>query len=92
MPRSRIYAVILGALLAAIGPVASLVAQPQQGASGEVSLSAETFAAGTPVDLSTVLWRFREGDDPAWADPAFDDSAWALMDTDFQPDSLYPDV
>jgi len=24
-------------------------------------------------------WRFHAGDDPAWADPAFDDSGWSLL-------------
>jgi len=25
-------------------------------------------------------WRYHPGDDPAWADPAFDDSSWALVE------------
>lgn len=28
------------------------------------------------------LWRFHTGDDPAWADPMFDDSAWQLLRSD----------
>ena len=28
------------------------------------------------------LWRFHTGDDPHWADPAFDDSSWALLRSD----------
>jgi hypothetical protein len=28
------------------------------------------------------LWRFHTGDDPAWADPKFDDSEWALLRSD----------
>ena len=28
------------------------------------------------------LWRFHPGDDPAWADPKFDDSKWALLRSD----------
>jgi sigma-B regulation protein RsbU (phosphoserine phosphatase) len=28
------------------------------------------------------LWRFHTGDDPAWADPAFDDSGWSLLHSD----------
>jgi phosphoserine phosphatase RsbU/P len=28
------------------------------------------------------LWRFHPGDDPGWADPAFDDSQWALRHAD----------
>ena len=26
-------------------------------------------------------WRFQVGDDPRWADPAFDDSAWKILDS-----------
>lgn len=32
---------------------------------------------GEPVALSGP-WRFRVGDDPPWADPGFDDSAWTM--------------
>jgi len=28
------------------------------------------------------LWRFHPGDDPRWADPAFDDSQWPLLSAD----------
>jgi hypothetical protein len=28
------------------------------------------------------LWRFHTGDNPAWADPKFDDSQWALLRSD----------
>ncbi|HEX4582427.1 MAG TPA: hypothetical protein VH139_10210, partial [Acidobacteriaceae bacterium] len=28
------------------------------------------------------LWQFHPGDDPRWADPAFDDSAWPLLRSD----------
>lgn len=28
------------------------------------------------------LWRFHPGDDPAWANPKFDDSKWALLRSD----------
>jgi hypothetical protein len=34
---------------------------------------------GTPVDLRNTPWRFAPGDDPHWADPAFDDSQWKTM-------------
>lgn len=39
-----------------------------------------------PVSLGASMitlsgpWRFRVGDDPRWADPAFDDSAWETVD------------
>jgi sigma-B regulation protein RsbU (phosphoserine phosphatase) len=33
----------------------------------------------TPLD---GLWRFHTGDDPAWADPNFDDTQWSLLRSD----------
>ena len=30
-------------------------------------------------DLSRATWHFHTGDDPHWADPAFDDSHWSLL-------------
>lgn len=33
-------------------------------------------------DLSQVQWRFHTGDNPQWADPAFDDSQWPLIKAD----------
>src|SRR5580692_1656362 len=37
--------------------------------------------ANSPQSLITLdgLWRFHPGDDPSWANPAFDDSAWPLL-------------
>jgi sigma-B regulation protein RsbU (phosphoserine phosphatase) len=29
-----------------------------------------------------ALWRFHAGDNPAWADPQFDDSGWSLLRSD----------
>jgi phosphoserine phosphatase RsbU/P len=57
-----------------------------------VSLS-QTPAASNPAFFSPVqnhepvisldgLWRFHAGDDPQWASPAFDDSAWPLLRSD----------
>jgi hypothetical protein len=43
----------------------------------------DASAAGEPVKLDG-LWRFHEGDDPAWAAPGFDDSSWQLMPADKQ--------
>ncbi len=66
--------------------------QAQEAGGGQVYLSGKRLENEKLVDLSTIPWRFHEGDDPAWADPAIDDSAWDLIDTDFQPDSLYPEI
>ena len=35
-----------------------------------------------PVASLDGLWRFHTGDDPAWADPNFDDSKWPLLRSD----------
>jgi hypothetical protein len=43
----------------------------------------DASAAGKPVKLDG-LWRFHEGDDPAWAAPGLDDSKWVLMPADKQ--------
>ena len=37
--------------------------------------------AGGPVTI-TAPWRFQTGDNPQWADPAFDDSQWPLLRMD----------
>jgi sigma-B regulation protein RsbU (phosphoserine phosphatase) len=45
-------------------------------------LRAQSFdLANSPQSLITLdgLWRFHPGDDPSWANPAFDDSAWPLL-------------
>ena len=48
-------------------------------------LHAETFnlqAGREPVASLDGLWRFHTGDNPAWADPNFDDSQWPLLRSD----------
>ncbi|MDE3188188.1 MAG: SpoIIE family protein phosphatase [Acidobacteriota bacterium] len=48
-------------------------------------LRAQTFSLQTqrePVTSLDGLWRFHTGDNPAWADPNFDDSAWPLLRSD----------
>jgi hypothetical protein len=50
-----------------------------------VSLPAQTFSLITgrePVTSLDGLWRFHTGDNPAWADPHFDDSNWPLVRSD----------
>ncbi|TFD01150.1 hypothetical protein E3O65_02325 [Cryobacterium breve] len=44
--------------------------------------TAPAFAAGeSTVNLDLAgQWQFSLGDDPAWADPAFDDSAWSTVE------------
>jgi hypothetical protein len=48
-------------------------------------LRAQTFNLQTgsePVASLDGLWRFHTGDNPAWADPNFDDSQWHLLRSD----------
>jgi phosphoserine phosphatase RsbU/P len=48
-------------------------------------LHAQTFNLQTgrePVASLDGLWRFHTGDNPAWADPNFDDSQWPLLRSD----------
>jgi hypothetical protein len=58
----------------------------------------QTAPAVTPLPIKlgessaqlTGPWKFRTGDDPAWAQPAFDDSTWDIMDLTSRPGA--PDV
>jgi len=43
------------------------------------TIEAVELAEGGPLNL-LYLWRFHPGDDPRWADPAFDDSDWELVE------------
>ena len=46
---------------------------------------AQTFSLITgrePVTSLDGMWRFHTGDNPAWADPNFDDSNWPLLRSD----------
>src|ERR1700755_394543 len=48
-------------------------------------LHAQTFNLPTgrePVASLDGLWRFHTGDNPAWADPNFDDLQWPLLRSD----------
>jgi hypothetical protein len=55
-------------------PAAPAVAQSASPASGQSQAQAQARVHNiTELD---GLWRFQVGDDPRWADPAFDDSAW----------------
>ena len=43
------------------------------------SLTAQGFAANPDGVQFTFPWRFHPGDDPAWAEPAFDDARWETV-------------
>ncbi|HEV2333137.1 MAG TPA: glycoside hydrolase family 2, partial [Gammaproteobacteria bacterium] len=55
-------------------------------------------AGAAPVQLGQSIlrldgpWKFHTGDDPRWAAPDFDDSAWETMDLSAPPDANDGDV
>ena len=49
---------------------------PAGGRTSAGTVAGSGFPAG--IDLAG-LHRFMPGDDPAWADPAYDDAAWPLL-------------
>ncbi len=49
-------------------------------------------ALGHSVVALDGPWKFRTGDDPRWADPSFDDSAWESMDLSAPPEANDGDV
>jgi hypothetical protein len=61
----------IGILVASAAPVLCLKSAPQ----GTVSI-----VLGDSVARLNGPWRFHPGDDPAWARPGFDDSAWESVD------------
>src|SRR5262245_20979807 len=67
-----------------------------------ISLLLAGWAGGAQADNTATLgrsvlnldgpWKFHTGDDPRWAEPAFDDSAWEDMDLSAPPDANDGDV
>ena len=81
MPRSGFARLLL--LVALVLPGG---AQIVPGAEGRPALAQSPPEGVFPLKLGdssvdlTGPWKFRTGDDPAWANPDFDDSAWDSMD------------
>ncbi len=71
-------------LVLALGGAAGGAAQ----APAAVKVTAADLAAGR-LELAGA-WRYRGGDDPAWADPELDDSSWPLSSTGFERGKLPP--
>ncbi len=73
-----VAASVATALPSAAGSGTSTAPSPGAAAATSAVAAPGAAAAGTvSVDLEGEGWRFSLGDDPAWSDPAFDDSAWA---------------
>ena len=67
--------------------LAARVAHGQEPAPAQIGTSA--LDVGNAVQL-VLAWRFHAGDDPHWADPRFDDRAWAPLEPRMTPDRLPP--
>jgi enterochelin esterase-like enzyme len=73
--RVTLLAVVLGALLCPSAVAA--VDQPATPSDRAYAADSQSRRAEPPFELDLAgQWRFRTGDDMAWADPAFDDSSW----------------
>ena len=57
-----------------------LLAMAGQAQSNEVfTLTADSLQNGQAVELDKLGWKYQPGDDPRFADPQFDDRAWATL-------------
>jgi enterochelin esterase-like enzyme len=80
-PRHRLAAVAAGAV--ALVAASALIATPAVAVQPAASTSPAATAQATAGTASTVsidlegTWKFTKGDDPAYAAPSFDDSAWS---------------
>jgi len=66
-------------LVAALALLLGAAAAAQAQEPAPVEITASKLAEGGPLSLE-YAWRFHPGDDPRWADPAFDDSDWELVE------------
>jgi hypothetical protein len=79
---------------------ASRLRQPTLGCLLLFLLAPSLTLTGTPVSVSLGRsvadlngpWKFHTGDDPAWSDPAFDDSGWEAVDLTAPPGAHDRDV
>jgi hypothetical protein len=79
--QTRLHMVALLLLLAVCAPHLALAQQPVTApAAASHAFSAADIGTGTrPID---GLWQFHLGDDPAWAQPGWDDRAWERLPAD----------
>lgn len=78
LPRHIEKLLVCGCLLAAAGGV---VCPAQTQDTADVRIVDRAHAQDWTSDIVTG-WRVHEGDDPAWASPGFDDSAWESVRLD----------
>ena len=64
-----------------------LLASAGQAQSNEVfTLAAGSLQNGQAVELDKLGWKYAPGDDPQFADPQFDDRAWATLTDSAKPE------
>jgi len=71
-------------VLLAILPLAPAHAQKSVDRPALNPRNIDASTLGAPVQLGSV-WLAHQGDDPQWAQPAFDDSRWQVFNTDLPP-------
>jgi serine phosphatase RsbU (regulator of sigma subunit) len=82
-------------LLATMAPLSPARAreEPRNVLHGVFHVTAERLARDDLLRIDQ--WRYHPGDDPAWADPAYDDSGWQLADSNTIPcchDERWPGI
>ena len=55
---------------------------------GRIFLSADSVKDGEQMLMLSGEWKYHPGDDPAWASPEFDDSAWETASTLLKPGKM----
>jgi len=81
--RRRAAAIRRGATLAVAAALAAITCE-----AGAASWPEAVTITDATVERGIVLrdgWRFRAGDEPVWAEPTYDDSAWGRVDSGSGP-------
>jgi hypothetical protein len=63
-----------------------------QSAAAPVGSAVRQITLGNATVPLDGLWKFHTGDNPRWADPGYDDSAWRTMDLTPPPGSYDPNI
>lgn len=71
---------LLAPLVILVALVSPVVAQAPGAPVGPVAVTPAAIANYKTIQLRGA-WRYHPGDDPAWADPSFDDSAWETLES-----------
>lgn len=75
---------MLRTTLSSIAVLAFLLAAPSA-AHGQEPEPVRLQELGEGPSRLVYAWRYRAGDDPRWADPAFDDRSWELVEPQMPP-------